>query len=65
MAEHICPFYFKYQGKEYCAVGQDCASKTPEEKSTCENTSAYFHKGITPDGIESMKKKIIWGLQKK
>ena len=59
-----CPYNFNHQGKQFCVLGIDCASKTPDQKITCRNVSSHFHQGLTPREIETMKKKIIHDLRK-
>ena len=60
-----CPYRFDYQGKQLCVLGMDCASKTKEERATCMKTASFFHKDITPDEIDNMKKKLVQDIKKR
>ena len=65
MANNECPFHFRYQGMTLCALGENCHSKTSDQRTICEHTNTFFHKGMTQDEINKMKEKVVRNIKKK
>jgi hypothetical protein len=63
MPENICEFLFEYEDSLVCVLGNDCTSKTPQERISCKNVALFFNRGITAAEIRQRKIQVIQKLR--